>query len=73
MLSLLLLLPHPLQDKTNVAEAFERLINEIYKQVNAPHAPEEGAEEAVRPKPGMVITAPKEDANAPKKEDDCKC
>jgi len=62
------------KDKTNVAEAFERLINEIYKQVNAPHPDGEVAEEEkVRPNKGMVIQPAPADKEAPKKEDDCKC
>lgn len=62
------------KDKTNVAEAFERLITEIYRQVNAPHPEVDGSEERdkVRPQKGLVIQPPQE-KEAPQKEDDCKC
>lgn len=68
------------KDKTNVNEAFERLVHEIYKQVNAPHqdsdAHDVDGNEPARPVKGIVLTSPDDDKNkadGKKKEDDCKC
>ena len=69
------------KDKTNVNEAFERLVHEIYKQVNAPHQDSDvhdGAEgnEPARPAKGMVLTAPDDDkskTDGKKKDEECKC
>jgi len=76
------------KDKSNVSEAFERLIHEIYKQVNAPHAQDDVQHSdaiadkaaATTAKPGQggrVVLAPQEESKdgdkAGKKEDDCKC
>lgn len=67
------------KDKTNVNEAFERLVHEIFKQVNGPHpdgdAHDVDGNEPARPAKGMVLTPPDDDKSKAdgKKEDDCKC
>lgn len=59
-----------------MAESFERLIQEIYKQVNAPHGDDgdDKPEQLPRPAKGMVLK-PTTDEDEKKKaqEDDCKC
>jgi len=60
------------KDSTNVSQAFEKLIQEIFKAVNTPN--DVTTEE--HPKPsvggGVKITEPKQGGDADKK-DDCKC
>jgi len=67
------------KDSTNVSEAFERLIQEIYKQVNSPHRDGESDSEDAEPRtPGVhmkstidISKQPTKNGNVTKKNEKC--